>query len=226
MRLCEGCGGELPTQHGNRKWCSEKCRRNQYAGTCQVCGVATTGCDGPGLAPDICQGCWATRFSERTERIIAAWNRWEPAWLIAEREGISETNVLSIVDQRRQAGQHVILHRDRNRTNWEAVERMFRAGLSNGEMAERLGTNAGNIGTMISTMREAGYDLPRRKRWQRRSEEDWDRLREMWIDGTSVEDVAESFGISERTVYIYIGRLRKKGYDIPRRPPGRKPVSA
>jgi hypothetical protein len=56
-RVCNGCGGSLPTMHGNRKFCSEHCRRKQYAGKCIDCGVATNGHDGPGKASDRCVTC-------------------------------------------------------------------------------------------------------------------------------------------------------------------------
>jgi hypothetical protein len=40
-RVCQACGGPLPTSHGNRKFCSERCRREQYCGACIDCGART-----------------------------------------------------------------------------------------------------------------------------------------------------------------------------------------
>jgi hypothetical protein len=45
-RVCKGCGGELPTMHGNRRYCSENCRkrwwdRERGRGVCEICGAVT-----------------------------------------------------------------------------------------------------------------------------------------------------------------------------------------
>lgn len=52
-RICarEGCSNPLPTTNGNRRYCSDDCRKLQWAGnpTCEVCGVPLShgGGDGP-----------------------------------------------------------------------------------------------------------------------------------------------------------------------------------
>lgn len=47
---CHGCGTELPPVSRavhNRKWCSERCRKQTlYGGTCIDCGAPTGGSDG------------------------------------------------------------------------------------------------------------------------------------------------------------------------------------
>jgi hypothetical protein len=61
-RVCEACGGPLPTSHPNRRYCSEHCRRAQYDGVCVDCGARTDGHDGPGKASLRCVPC-ANRHS-------------------------------------------------------------------------------------------------------------------------------------------------------------------
>lgn len=175
MSTCHGCGVPVTQPEGRgrpRKWCSETCRKNTcYGGTCEDCG-ARTSYPGSHGAPRRCRRCDRTKNLERTERIIAAWNRWEPGWMIAEREGISEVNVLTIVNQQRRAGRHVILHRKRNRTDWPEVERLYHEGLSYGEIADELGMSYHNVSQMVQKMRDAGYDLPmRHHRWWKRQQE-------------------------------------------------------
>jgi hypothetical protein len=57
---CRGCGVLI---HKNwrgpdPKWCSERCRKEQYAGRCIDCGARTSGSDGHGPnAPKRCVAC-------------------------------------------------------------------------------------------------------------------------------------------------------------------------
>lgn len=46
-RVCQGCGGVLPDQRSNRRYCSQNCRkrrweREEYRGTCEMCGADTS----------------------------------------------------------------------------------------------------------------------------------------------------------------------------------------
>lgn len=177
MSTCHGCGVPVTQPEGRgrpRKWCSEKCRKDTcYAGVCIDCGGPTNGLkSGRNRESVRCDHCFKTKNLARRERILAAWNQWEPAWMIAEREGISETNVLTIVNQQRRAGRHVILHRKRNRTDWPEVERLYHESLSYGEIADELGMSYHNVSQMVQKMRDAGYDLPmRHHRWWKRQQE-------------------------------------------------------
>jgi predicted nucleic acid-binding Zn ribbon protein len=43
-RVCKGCGGSLPTMHGNRRYCSDNCRKRRWDGQnrwkpCVDCGT-------------------------------------------------------------------------------------------------------------------------------------------------------------------------------------------
>lgn len=84
MTVCAGCPTELPPNKAPgraRKWCSERCRKGQYAGYCVDCGAATNGSDGRGhRASTRCQSC-ATDFAKATaiwtrDRLIAEAQRW------------------------------------------------------------------------------------------------------------------------------------------------------
>src|ERR1044072_550897 len=57
---CQGCGSELPPNKAPgrpRKWCSERCRKAQYAGTCDTCGGATNGTTPSRGVPTRCATC-------------------------------------------------------------------------------------------------------------------------------------------------------------------------
>lgn len=178
MSTCHGCGVPITQPEGRgrpRKWCSEKCRKDTcYAGVCIDCGGPTNGLKSGYSRESVrCDHCFKTRNLARTERILAAWNQWEPAWMIAEREGISESNVLTIVNHQRRAGRHVILHRKRNRTDWPEMERLYHAGLSYDEIGDELGMSHHNVSQMVQKMRAAGYDLPmRHHRWWKRQQQE------------------------------------------------------
>lgn len=78
---CPGCGAPLDGAHGNRKWCSERCRKQTaYGGTCKTCGARTNGSNGLGTASDTCNVCALQRRHEgrrwTPETIVAAMQRW------------------------------------------------------------------------------------------------------------------------------------------------------
>jgi hypothetical protein len=73
MSRCHGCGDPIPPSRGGaaRKWCSERCRKAQYAGRCVDCGAATNGSNGRGpSAPKRCSAC-----SLRHQQESAKWTR-------------------------------------------------------------------------------------------------------------------------------------------------------
>lgn len=55
----------------------DRARKDSYSGTCQECGRATTGSDGPALAPKLCNHCapWENFGKWARETIIAAIQR-------------------------------------------------------------------------------------------------------------------------------------------------------
>jgi hypothetical protein len=79
---CKGCRRPLPPQTRGRfrVWCSEKCRKGQYAGTCADCGGPTNGYDGPGKAGERCAECrWLYQHEAAAwtrERLIMEAKRW------------------------------------------------------------------------------------------------------------------------------------------------------
>lgn len=77
---CHGCGTTLPPSKGPRakKWCSERCRKAQYAGACIDCGGATDGSNGRGPNASVrCRACELDRVLIWTpEAIICAVREW------------------------------------------------------------------------------------------------------------------------------------------------------
>lgn len=85
MRTCEGCGGPLAPNIAPgkpRKWCSDRCRKRQYAGECVDCGGVTNANGSAGIiAAPRCSPCSHRREHEARywtpERIIAAIRAWK-----------------------------------------------------------------------------------------------------------------------------------------------------
>jgi hypothetical protein len=86
MMTCAGCGQPIqrsgPHDH-RRKWCSERCRKAQYAGACTDCGGPTNGTTPSRGLPTRCGPC-AHRHEQReahwtTETVSAAIRAWTQA---------------------------------------------------------------------------------------------------------------------------------------------------
>lgn len=81
-RLCATCGVPLgPPKRGQvRKYCSGRCRKYQYGGTCRDCGGHTDGGNGRALAAVRCAACDRVhRAANRRwtdDAIIDAIRRW------------------------------------------------------------------------------------------------------------------------------------------------------
>ena len=69
MDVCQGCGAPIQqaATGGRRLWCSERCRKGQYAGRCIDCGAPTDGSAGPGKAALRCAACDALVSGARTK---------------------------------------------------------------------------------------------------------------------------------------------------------------
>lgn len=158
------CAAPLAPSRGNRprKWCSEACRRTQYAGTCVDCGGPTDGSEGRARAPERCASCAHDfLYAERNARIFRWWEEGVHTSLIAAREGMTETAVQSLVNTHRlRNGVPLPLRRRRNRELWPLIERRWREGASVREIAVEAETTRENIHMMIQVMRRAGFDLP------------------------------------------------------------------
>lgn len=81
MKVCEHCGGPLPNQHHNRRYCeAPRCRKAKYGGHCVECGVPTSG-DTPGKANKRCRACApavaaVARKAWTREAILEAFRAW------------------------------------------------------------------------------------------------------------------------------------------------------
>ena len=140
---------------------SREAKRRRQIATCADCGEK--------LSYD-CQEnerCWACEqeylYGERNRRIFKAWEERVPTAEIAEAEGMAKSAVQSLVDHhRRLHGKPLSLHRARNRTNWEAIQQLWKAGLTSRAIGEQLGISAHNVEYQIQYMRKQGIDIPRR----------------------------------------------------------------
>lgn len=80
-KQCESCGVLMTGVRGNRKFCSERCRKDQYRGECVDCGGKTDGTASGAKRPAIrCRVCAARYQSENAvwnkETVVAAMRRW------------------------------------------------------------------------------------------------------------------------------------------------------
>ena len=70
-RCCQGCGTLFVAAHGNRKWCSERCRKRQYDRVCVGCGGRVDGTSpGRAAAEPRCRAC-----RDEYRRANAVWTR-------------------------------------------------------------------------------------------------------------------------------------------------------
>lgn len=63
---CQACGAPIDQPRcGRRKWCSERCRKSQYAGSCIDCGAPTNGtAGGHKRTPERCVECGKRHSAE------------------------------------------------------------------------------------------------------------------------------------------------------------------
>jgi hypothetical protein len=107
---CQGCGVPIPPSKTRpRKWCSEKCRKGQYASKCIDCGATVNANGSAGTQPpDRCIACTskltgeARRKYEQMDAIAEAYLAGVSYRDIAFRFGVQEDTV------------HVTLWRMRN----------------------------------------------------------------------------------------------------------------
>jgi transcriptional regulator len=103
VRQCENCGKTLT---GNqRKWCSERCRKTCYQGTCERCGGPTSGAaSGHRKTPRLCKSCAGKVLGETQRQRFAPHRRQIEQWWaeglkgkeIAQRLGLKQVNVSSL----------------------------------------------------------------------------------------------------------------------------------
>lgn len=231
MRTCKGCGVELPPktwQGRDRMWCSERCRKSQYAGACVECGGPTDGTV-PGRypgrgAPERCRTCTELRNLERNEEIIKLW---EDGWVeldIADKLGLRAAQVRGTISHARiRQGIPVSLHRRRDRELWGEIERRWKTGETSGQIGDALGTSRDNIAEMVGSMRRAGIEMPFHTLHPFASQQE---IEEAWRDGLTYIEIEDRFGYKRGAIGGVIGRLRGRGADLPRRKPGRKAAAS
>jgi DNA-binding MarR family transcriptional regulator len=186
-----------------------RARKDSYRGTCEKCGTATDGSNGPGAAPALCCECTAHRHDERNHRIFDAWNAGDNAIVISAREGLSQTAVLSLLDTYRQKGAPVARRNRPRRELWPIIEQRWREGATASEIAAECDTTPGNVSEMVQSMREAGIDLPAHTGcWtdERRAQ-----LVELWNAGRSVPTIADALDTTPSAVQSIVRRYRAAG---------------
>lgn len=165
---CHGCGAGIPRRVKGgvqRKWCSERCRKAQYAGVCVDCGAPTSGSNGRGpAAPQRCASCQFAYQHDGAhwtpERIVAAIQRWASehdgvapiAWLYERPEyGPAASTVLRVMGSWNEGLRAAGFDVHREPRVYSAVERatalrLYAAGLSPTLIEERTGVFAATVG--------------------------------------------------------------------------------
>lgn len=88
--LCHNLLGPSYKSGPSRKWCSNKCRKTKYAGTCVDCGATLSGCNGHGHnAPRRCHACAAAHRAVISGRASVALEMWR----LRETEGLLNTAI-------------------------------------------------------------------------------------------------------------------------------------
>jgi transposase len=154
-------------------WLNPGYADRQRAGSRKAKRVRKTACSRCGAlvsydrAGELCAACkHDERYGERNQRILKAWRAGELTRSIAEREGLSTTTLLSLLDHWRQHGTYedVPLRTRRRREAWDYIQRRWNEdGATGPEIAAELGTTGANVTEMIAGMRRAGIYVERRR---------------------------------------------------------------
>lgn len=144
-----------------------KARKDSYRGRCKRCGNETTGCNGPSKAPKRCIDCYLEdRESAMRREVIAAWNAGESSEGIGKRFGISAVQVSEIANDGRRHGKVVArrhLPHKGTTDRFEKLGSLVRAGLSDSEIADRIGAaSPQSVTNMIWRARKRSFDIPYR----------------------------------------------------------------
>ena len=103
-RVCKACGGALPTTHGNRRYCSDNCRKRkwerEHKSTCVECGTVI-------WRGERCDSCFRTELADRRAAIVALRNEGLLSSEIAQRLGTTRASVANILVRERKAGTEV-----------------------------------------------------------------------------------------------------------------------
>lgn len=143
---------------------NESTVRNWYCGSTCRCGKPLDGSRGASSSTE-CWDCRAEPARERDRKLIAMWNEGVSAAAIGEEFDLDPLVVNTIAQNRRFEGWDVAR---RHLPNSKAPERYaqiaawVRDGLTNREIAERLGTSKESVGQMTTHARRAGYEMPLR----------------------------------------------------------------
>ena len=104
------------------------------------------------------------------------------------------------------------------------ILKLWHLGATHREIAEVLGVNKEVVGSEVSKMREAGFDLPHRGahgwRCSPVSEEEQEAIVQMWDEGRPAEEIGRAFALEAQAVRNLVGRLRhgrpEISYRVPR----------
>jgi hypothetical protein len=112
-RACERCGGELPNVHGNRRYCSDHCRRRAWdarqPNSCPECGGERD------IRARVCARCqratWTKKRVERYDKLAALWAEGLTIKQLAVEFGKSENVMGGMICHARKAGWDLPLRR-------------------------------------------------------------------------------------------------------------------
>ena len=197
---CLGCG-ELIKQprSGRRKWCSERCRKQQYAGRCRTCGAKTNGSNGSARAASECLGCRSAR--------LHAERRWTPEAVIAAiRAHAAELGRAPGAKEAEKRFGALPTSAEREFGSWSAA--LVASGLPARPQGSRIDPDAW-YENVTGRSRQEMDDL-------------MGRVATMYQAGASLDLCASTFGLSSSTVRLH---LSARGVQI-RRPGRPKAVRA
>ena len=108
-------------------------------------------------------------------------------------------------------------------TNLARTLELLRTNKTPAEIARAHGIQEDSVRGHLAQLRARGYNIPKESTTKGPSPKSL-RIREslpdLWREGLRTSEIAQRLGIEPKDVRTWMGRLRKEGMDLPKRPKG------
>ena len=170
-------------------------------------------CAGCGEPSDLeeCAACLERLVREQVESL---WRQGISIEDVAERQGVPRNTMRARLAEMRKAGWD-LPRRPRRAPQRNRVLGLLAAGLTPGEIGEKLGMNPSTVSTTVSEARKRGIEIPHQgqlRKQQRRSQ-----ILRLWNEGLSATQIADRLGSTRHAIHSQVLLMRRDGWDVPRR---------
>lgn len=204
-----------------------KARKASYTGICSECGGPTP--YGGGRVTLRCGDCRRGLHVERDDKIAQRWEEGKSNRSISAELGLSEGAVHGVTAKGVRSGT-LKPHRlggdaDEREARRSQIIAWRREGLTNDEIADRLGTSKASVSVMFQWCVKKGLEVPPAPSSEPRiSPSD---LQAAWQEGLTLKEIARRFEFrTSSAVSSQIFRLRRRGHHFPARKSGPKKAVA